>query len=75
MDFKSKLKERNTLLPQIVPNIPPSVHGDLRDFLQRCLEVNEQERWTTKTLLNHAFISNIAEGNVADNKSDANKVS
>ncbi|XP_063859482.1 eIF-2-alpha kinase GCN2-like isoform X2 [Scylla paramamosain] len=60
---------------QIVPNIPPSVNGELRDFLQRCLEVNEQERWTTKSLLNHTFISNIAEGNVTDNKNDVNKLS
>lgn len=64
-----------TLLSQIVPIIPSSVNGDLSDFLQRCLKVNEQERWTAKNLLSHSFISNVAEGNVIDSKSDANKVS
>lgn len=62
------------LIFQIVPTIPSSVSGDLRDFLQRCLEVNEQERWTAESLLSHTFISNTEEDKVDENKNPGNKV-
>lgn len=60
---------------QIVPNIPSSVSGDLRDFLQRCLEVNEQERWTAESLLSHSFISNTGGEKVDENKNPGSKLS
>lgn len=58
-----------------MPNIPSSVSGDLRDFLQRCLEVNEQERWTAESLLSHSFISNTGGEKLDENKNPNSKVS
>ncbi|XP_071529690.1 eIF-2-alpha kinase GCN2 isoform X2 [Panulirus ornatus] len=41
---------------KIIPVLSHSLSSTLRDFIQRCLEINEQERWTTEQLLTHSFI-------------------
>ncbi|XP_045610005.1 eIF-2-alpha kinase GCN2 isoform X2 [Procambarus clarkii] len=41
---------------QIVPTLPPALSPELRDFIQRCLELSEQQRWTAECLLKHSFI-------------------
>ncbi|XP_076064689.1 eukaryotic translation initiation factor 2 alpha kinase Gcn2 [Oratosquilla oratoria] len=43
-------------ITQVVPTLPPSLSTELRSFLQNCLEVNEQERWTAEKLLTHSFL-------------------
>ncbi|XP_042236927.1 eIF-2-alpha kinase GCN2-like [Homarus americanus] len=41
---------------QIVPTLPTTLSTELRDFIQRCIEVNEQDRWTSERLLTHSFL-------------------
>ncbi|XP_044265056.1 eIF-2-alpha kinase GCN2 [Tribolium madens] len=37
-------------------DVPPTVPSDLYDFLSRCLEKGEKERFTATQLLNHSFL-------------------
>ncbi|XP_066963936.1 eIF-2-alpha kinase GCN2 isoform X2 [Macrobrachium rosenbergii] len=46
---------------EIVPSLPPDLNVDLKDFLQRCLEVSDQDRWTTERLLTHTFTSEFSD--------------
>lgn len=39
------------------PSIPPDLPGDLRDFLNKCLDTNEQRRFPAHDLLQHPFIT------------------
>ncbi|KAK7084017.1 Eukaryotic translation initiation factor 2 alpha kinase 4 [Halocaridina rubra] len=58
---------------EIVPTIPVDLSGDLRSFLQKCLEVNEQERWTTERLLTHPFLQGSSGENVDDRQTEKQK--
>ncbi|XP_063592060.1 eIF-2-alpha kinase GCN2-like isoform X2 [Penaeus indicus] len=54
---------------EIVPTLPASLSADFRNFMQKSLALNEQERWTAERLLNHPFIQvQEKEGNENDNK-------
>lgn len=37
--------------------VPSSLPGDVQDFLQKCLAVNEAERWDVEQLLQHKFVT------------------
>ncbi|XP_064078521.1 eIF-2-alpha kinase GCN2-like [Macrobrachium nipponense] len=45
----------------IVPSLPPDLNVDLKDFLQHCLEVSDQDRWTTERLLTHTFVNEFSD--------------
>lgn len=63
------LKQQAYLLQQIVPTLPASLSADFRNFMQKCLALNEQERWTAEKLLSHPFIQvQEKEGDDSDNK-------
>ncbi|XP_069986045.1 eIF-2-alpha kinase GCN2 isoform X2 [Penaeus vannamei] len=54
---------------EIVPTLPASLSADFRNFMQKCLALNEQERWTAEKLLSHPFIQvQEKEGDDSDNK-------
>ncbi|XP_051242159.1 eIF-2-alpha kinase GCN2 [Dicentrarchus labrax] len=36
--------------------VPASLPADFQDFLQKCLCLNDAERWTTQQLLDHSFL-------------------
>ncbi|XP_068241423.1 eIF-2-alpha kinase GCN2 [Palaemon carinicauda] len=46
---------------EIIPSLPLDLNVDLKDFLQHCLEVSEQDRWTTERLLSHTFINKFSD--------------
>ncbi|KAK1440077.1 hypothetical protein QVD17_05902 [Tagetes erecta] len=41
-----------------VPLFPVYFSDEGKDFLKKCLERNEEERWTVKQLLQHPFVTN-----------------
>ena len=41
---------------QIIPDIPSNIDNDFENFLTKCLEISEHDRWTTDKLLNHSFL-------------------
>nr|XP_053628943.1 eIF-2-alpha kinase GCN2-like isoform X2 [Cherax quadricarinatus] len=61
---------------QIVPTLPSTLSSELKDFVQRCLEVNEQQRWTAERLLTHSFIhSSTEEKELSPDKEKRNETS
>ncbi|CAB3382831.1 Hypothetical predicted protein [Cloeon dipterum] len=54
----------NTLLP----SPPSSVPKEFRDFLLRCLDRNEQDRWSSDKLLSHPFVNSSIDRQLSPKK-------
>ncbi|XP_076353947.1 eukaryotic translation initiation factor 2 alpha kinase Gcn2 isoform X2 [Tachypleus tridentatus] len=47
---------KGELVTDMHPVIPQSLHTTLHDFLRKCLQTDERERWSAQQLLDHPFL-------------------
>ncbi|XP_023718266.1 eIF-2-alpha kinase GCN2 isoform X3 [Cryptotermes secundus] len=49
------------IIHDTVPEIPPTLQPELRDFLSKCLLKDERQRWSAEQLLEHQFLKSPVE--------------
>uniref|UniRef100_A0A3Q7HPV4 Protein kinase domain-containing protein n=1 Tax=Solanum lycopersicum TaxID=4081 RepID=A0A3Q7HPV4_SOLLC len=60
---KSK-KELAWKIARLEPALPYNISNDGKDFLKKCLERDNNQRWTAEMLLDHPFMKNINAKNM-----------
>ncbi|XP_059478239.1 eIF-2-alpha kinase GCN2 isoform X2 [Neocloeon triangulifer] len=55
----------------ILPVPPSNASKEFQEFLQKCLDRNEQDRWSAEQLLNHPYVHTYLERQISPLRSDA----